>query len=82
MGAVLLDAADPTHVLARSPRPILEPTETYERMGVFSETIFSCGHVPLDDRGERIRLYYGAADTCVAAADFQVADILASLERV
>lgn len=40
------------------------------------------GHVPLDDRGERIRLYCGAADTCVAAADFQVADILASLEHV
>ena len=80
MGAVLLDIADPRRVIARSPRPILVPTDLYECMGLFNDTVFSCGVVPLDDRGERIRMYYGAADSVVAAADFSVREILDSLE--
>ena len=78
MGGLLLDGDDPARVLARSSRPILEPTEAYERSGLFNDTVFSCGHVPLDD-GERIRLFYGAADSCVGAADFLVQDILDQL---
>ncbi len=80
MGGVLLDLADPRKVIARSPAPILKPTEVYETIGLFNQTVFSCGHIPLDDRGERIRLYYGAADSVVAAADFDVREILDSLE--
>jgi len=80
MGALLLDLEDPRKVIARSPKPILRPTEVYETTGLFNQTVFSCGHVPLDDRGERIRLYYGAADSVVAAADFDVREILDSLE--
>jgi len=78
MGALLLDADDPRKVLARSAQPILEPAEPFERTGLFNETIFSCGHIELGDG--RIRMYYGAADSCVAAADFEVRDILNSLE--
>jgi predicted GH43/DUF377 family glycosyl hydrolase/glycosyltransferase involved in cell wall biosynthesis len=79
MGALLMDAEDPTRVIARSPEPILSPRESYEVSGFFNNTVFSCGHVPLDDRGERIRLYYGAADSCMAAADFSVEEIVDSL---
>ena len=79
MGGLLLDADDPRKVLARSPKPILSPETAYERTGLFNDTIFSCGVVPLDD--ERVRMYYGAADSCIAAADFSVHDILASLEE-
>jgi len=79
MGGLLLDAEDPGQVLARSPEPILTPERDYEKAGFYSNTVFSCGHVPLDDRGERIRMYYGAADSCMAAADFEVKDIVASL---
>ena len=78
MGALLLDAHDPRKVLARSAQPILEPLEPFERTGLFNETIFSCGHVTLADG--RIRMYYGAADSVVAAADFDVRDIVNSLE--
>jgi predicted GH43/DUF377 family glycosyl hydrolase len=80
MGAILLDLEDPRRVIARSPAPILSPKEIYECMGLFNDTVFSCGVVPLDDRGERIRMYYGAADSVVAAADFDVREILDSLE--
>ena len=79
MGALLLDAEDPARVICRSLDPILVPTEDYERSGFYSNTVFSCGHVPLDDRGERIRMYYGAADCRMAAADFDVKGIVASL---
>ena len=78
MGALLLDGDDPTRVLARSPRPILAPEEDYERNGFFNDTVFSCGHLDLGDG--RIRLYYGAADSVLAAADLDVREIVASLE--
>ncbi|HEY7624607.1 MAG TPA: glycoside hydrolase family 130 protein [Candidatus Limnocylindria bacterium] len=80
MGAVLLDADDPRKVLARSPAPILAPGTAYERLGLFNDTIFSCGVVPLGD--DRVRMYYGAADSCVAAADFSVKEIIGSLAAV
>ena len=78
MGALLLDGDDPTRVLARSPRPILSPEEDYERNGLYNDTVFSCGHVDLGNG--RIRMYYGAADSVLAAADFDVREIVASLE--
>jgi beta-1,2-mannobiose phosphorylase / 1,2-beta-oligomannan phosphorylase len=79
MGGLLLDADDPARVLARSPEPILTAERDYEQSGFYRNTVFSCGHVPLDDRGARIRMYYGAADSCMAAADFDVREIVASL---
>lgn len=79
MGAVLLDADDPAKVLARSPAPILEPETDYERAGLFANVVYGTGHITLDEDGERIRLYYGAADSVVAAADFNVQEIIDSL---
>jgi predicted GH43/DUF377 family glycosyl hydrolase len=79
MGGLLLDAEDPARVIGRSPEPILTATEEYERSGFYNNTVFSCGVVPLDDRGDRIRMYYGAADCRMAAADFDVRAIVASL---
>jgi predicted GH43/DUF377 family glycosyl hydrolase/glycosyltransferase involved in cell wall biosynthesis len=79
MGAVLLDADDPGRVLARSRRPLLVPEIEYELDGFLHDVVFPSGHVPLDG-GERIRIYYGAADSRTAAADVVVADILSSLE--
>ena len=81
IGGLLLDAEDPSRVLARSTTPILEPFADYERTGLYNQAVFSCGHVALDVRGDRIRMYYGAADSCIAAADFDVAEILASMNE-
>ena len=80
LGAVLLDRKDPCTVLGRSPEPILLPERPYEHAGLLSDVVFTCGHVPLDDAGQRIRVYYGAADSVIAAADFDVDQILDSLE--
>jgi beta-1,2-mannobiose phosphorylase / 1,2-beta-oligomannan phosphorylase len=78
LGAVLLRRDDPAQVLARSDAPILRPEASYETRGLFPNVVFSCGHVPLEDG--RIRVYYGAADSSVAAADFSLDDIADSLE--
>ncbi|MET0801805.1 MAG: glycosyltransferase [Actinomycetota bacterium] len=80
MGAMLLDADDPSTVLARSAHPLLAPELEYERSGFLHDVVFPSGHVPLGDGG-RIRVYYGAADSSLAAADFEVSDILANLQR-
>ena len=79
MGALLLDAEDPACVIARSPEPILTPELNYEQSGFYRNTVFSCGHVALDDAQRRIRMFYGGADSCLAAADFDVKEIVASL---
>ncbi len=79
LGAVLLDGDDPRVVLARSAEPILRPEAPYERAGLRSNVVFTCGLIPLDDEGDRIRVFYGAADSVIAAADFRVQEIVDSL---
>jgi beta-1,2-mannobiose phosphorylase / 1,2-beta-oligomannan phosphorylase len=79
VGATLLDLEDPRKVLARSEEPIMAPSAEYECSGLYNNVIFPCGHVALDDEGDKIRVYYGAGDSYLAAADFSVRDILGSL---
>ncbi|MDP9329973.1 MAG: glycosyltransferase [Actinomycetota bacterium] len=78
LGALLLDADDPSHVLARSNRPILVPQAQYEHDGFLHDVVFATGHIVLDDG--RIRVYYGAADTALAAVEFAIDDILSNLD--
>jgi beta-1,2-mannobiose phosphorylase / 1,2-beta-oligomannan phosphorylase len=82
LGALLLDGENPRRVLARSPSPILWPKAPYERQGFVNEVVFTCGLIGLDDKGGQIRVYYGAGDRCLVAADFGVAEILAQMEPV
>lgn len=77
MGGLLLDAQDPSIVLARTPDPLLVPEVDYERRGFLHDVVFPSGHVPLGNG--RIRVYYGAADSFMAAADFSINDIMAHL---
>ncbi len=78
MGALLLDPDDPSQVAGRTRRPLLVPETTYEHDGFLHDVVFPSGHVPLDDG--RIRVYYGAADTSLAAADFSIEEILANIQ--
>lgn len=72
LGALLLDLKDPSKVLARTDEPIFVPQADYETGGFFANTVFTCGL--LNDAG-RIKLYYGAADACIALAEFQLSDL-------
>src|SRR5438132_925532 len=80
VGALLLDAGDPTKVLARTDRPLLVPEADYELDGFLHDVVFPSGHVDLGD-GD-IRVYYGAADTSVCAADMAIDDVLSALDPV
>jgi predicted GH43/DUF377 family glycosyl hydrolase len=78
LGALLLDADDPSRVIARSREPILEPEADYERDGFFSGVVFTCGLV---NDGDLVRIYYGAADGVTAVADLSLESILAGLSE-
>jgi predicted GH43/DUF377 family glycosyl hydrolase/glycosyltransferase involved in cell wall biosynthesis len=77
MGAALLDIGDPSKVLARTTGPLMVPDTPYERTGFLRDVVFPTGHVELGEG--RIRIYYGAADTVIAAADVSIDDVLAAL---
>jgi predicted GH43/DUF377 family glycosyl hydrolase len=78
VGAALLDRSNPTIVLARSSTPVLSPLLIWERTGRRADTVFPCGLEIL--RGmEYLRLYYGAADTSIGAADVRLDALLETL---
>jgi beta-1,2-mannobiose phosphorylase / 1,2-beta-oligomannan phosphorylase len=79
MGAVLLDLEDPTKVIARSDKPILEPEADYEVEGFFGNVVFSCGAVV---EGDVVKMYYGVADTSMACAELNLQEILDSLTYI
>jgi len=68
IGAMLLDLQNPTKVLHRTNKPILEPTEDYENTGFKPGIAYPCGAVGVNDR---LLVYYGGADSvvCVAGAN-------------
>lgn len=76
IGALLLDAREPWRVIGRSREPVLAPETSYEREGFFGNVVFTCGAAV---EGDRVRVYYGAADTVVAAADLSLDAILRGL---
>jgi len=67
-GAVILDLNDPSKVIYRCSRPILEPFEPYERFGDVNNVVFPTGTAIIDNN---LFLYYGGADRvcCVATVD-------------
>jgi predicted GH43/DUF377 family glycosyl hydrolase len=78
LGLALLDREDPKRVLARSDEWVFAPQENYERLGEVGLVVFPCGWLL---KGNELRLYYGAADTCVAAATARLDDVLGWLDE-
>lgn len=76
LGAVLLDLDEPHRVIARSKEPILVPEAPCETSGFVPNVVFTCG--ALAD-GDRLSVYYGAADYVMAGADVSISEILDSL---
>ncbi len=69
IGAMLLDLKDPTKVLARSRKPILEPNAWYENDGLKSGVVYPCGAAIIKDR---LFVYYGGADMVVCTASVKL----------
>lgn len=74
--ALLLDLHEPHRIVRKSPGPILVPETDYERAGFVPNVVFPTGVV---ERGDRLLVYYGAADTVCAVAELSMADILAAM---
>jgi predicted GH43/DUF377 family glycosyl hydrolase len=58
-GALLLDFNDPTKIIARTKKPILEPETDYEIYGDVPKVVFPTGAFVKDNQ---LFIYYGAAD--------------------
>ncbi len=77
-GLMLLDLEDPSKVLSVCQEPLLAPELPFETdEGFRQNVIFPCGML-LEDDGE-VKIYYGAADTCVCLATAKLDDLLALL---
>lgn len=73
LGLLVLDKDNPTDVLYRSPEPLIEPLESYEKFGFFPNAIFTCGAIEIE---EEYYVYYGAADMTIGLATIPKKELL------
>jgi predicted GH43/DUF377 family glycosyl hydrolase len=76
-GAALLDLENPFRVIARTPEPILEPEEDYERVGVVPNVVFPEGAVVVKDD---LKVFYGGADRTCCVASIPMKLLIEALE--
>ncbi len=56
---------------------LLTPETDYEHCGRVPDVIFTCGAIADPDL-DRLRVYYGAADTCICLAEGSLSEIVAA----
>jgi len=78
-GLALLDLDDPRIVLRRTDEWVFGPVAPYEVTGDVGRVVFPCGWV-VDQRADRLHLYYGAADSVVALATARLGEVLARVK--
>jgi predicted GH43/DUF377 family glycosyl hydrolase len=76
IGAVLLDKADPSRILARSSEPLVRP-EPSDREGYVPNVVYTCGGMRHKDR---IILPYAISDTFCSVATMKIAALLDNLQ--
>src|SRR3990167_6734484 len=75
--SILLDQNNPQKIVGRIHGPQLIPQQAYERIGTVPDVVFPSGAL-ID--GNRIKVYYGAADTFCALAEADLAEFMRSFE--
>lgn len=75
LGAMLMDIDDPSRIIGHSKGWILTPDAPYEFMGNCQNCVFSCGAIA-DVEKDLIRVYYGAADTCIGLATGKLSELI------
>jgi predicted GH43/DUF377 family glycosyl hydrolase len=75
IGAVLLDKADPSKVLARSREPLVRP-EPSDREGYVPNVVYTCGGMRHNDR---VILPYAVSDTFSSVATMKIAALIDNL---
>lgn len=74
LGAMLLDLADPSRVIAAPRKFILAPEELYECVGQVPNVVFTGGAVEMPDG--TLNIYYGGADTRICLATTTVQNLV------
>ena len=77
LSAALFDLENPEKVKSRLDYPILEPETDYENVGDRPGTVFACGNLII---GDRLFIYYGAADQVTAVASCHLGELLDALK--
>ncbi len=75
IGAALLDKADPSKVIGRTPNPILSAADE-DREGYVPNVVYTCGAIRV---GDDLFMPYGVADSSVCFAFVAIRDILAQM---
>jgi predicted GH43/DUF377 family glycosyl hydrolase len=75
IGAALLDKADPSRVIGRTPNPILSAADE-DREGYVPNVVYTCGAIRI---GDDLFLPYGVADSSVCFAFVAIKDILGAM---
>lgn len=78
LGLALLDLENPSKLIVRSDQWVFGPEESYEIFGDVNKVVFPCGWTTI---GDKVRLYYGGADTCIALATASLSELLAWLKE-
>src|SRR5205085_3140900 len=76
--ASLYDSKDIKKEIGRLKKPLFSPTEPWEKKGIISNVVFPTGTSFFD---ERLYIYYGAADSHIAAASVKLNDLLKELKK-
>jgi beta-1,2-mannobiose phosphorylase / 1,2-beta-oligomannan phosphorylase len=79
LAAMLLSENDPNIVIKRSSRPLVEPTEDYERKGFMNNVVFTCG---LLQNKTELSVYYGVCDESIALCKISMEEVLSNMEAL
>ncbi|MFX1478172.1 MAG: winged helix-turn-helix domain-containing protein [Promethearchaeota archaeon] len=74
--AALLDKEYPFKLIGRLKTPLFSPTEDYEKLGDVSNVVFPTGTAIF---GEKLYIYYGAADKRIAVVSLELKNLLKDL---
>ena len=79
LGLAMLDLEDPSRVIMRGDEWVFGPDAPYEQAGDVPAVVFPCGWL-IDDDGDTVRMYYGAADSTVCLATASLSELVEHLE--
>jgi beta-1,4-mannooligosaccharide/beta-1,4-mannosyl-N-acetylglucosamine phosphorylase len=75
IGAMLLDLDEPWRVTGKTHSYLLTPEMDYETRGQVDNVVFPCGAIA-DHQKDELKLYYGAADTCICLATGRLSEVI------
>lgn len=81
-GAMLTALDEPWRLIGLADQPFFRAETEFERAGYVKEVVFPTGIVRDLNDPDRLLIFYGCADSCVAVAAFSQTDILQTLRPV